>query len=223
MRSAVLLLLGLVQAGAAVPSVVHAGPGEPYRWVDPPAAVAPANVAPQGRLAEVPAGPDAMVPVEVWTPDLQATVAIGGGPLRVAPGRTSIPVAITPRSTTGLAPLPRSAIAAGNVYEVSVGERVTGTLVLATAHEPTGALFSEDGRAWTAVELVASTAVEARVDYRGAGLYLATTDHASTELPAGPGGAGGVPTWVVLVVLAAALVTLAVAAGTRTSSRNAGG
>jgi hypothetical protein len=185
--------------------ILHAGPGAPYRWSEPPPEVAGTNVAPAGRTADV------VRPGEVWTPDLQAT-------LDLPAAGASVHVTMSPRSTAGLAAPPRGTFADGNVYDVRVGDGLDGVgdgrLLLQTPHQATAVVFSVDGTSWTALDADVVSATEVDVAFQGSGLYLALTDHGSALAGAATAGAG-VPLWSVVVLLAVS------AAATRSSWRSA--
>jgi hypothetical protein len=196
------LLLAVPSAAAA-----HTGPLAAYRWVNPPSEVAAANTPPLSRQADLPAQRDRLLATDVWTGDLQATLALSETMLP-ARDRVAVSIAITPLDAAGLGAVPAPLSADGNAYDIAlrdgdedVGPLATpGRVILDVPHQATAVLFSPDGTRWTRLTPTATSASQVEATFGGPGFYLAATDHSLLGAPNGSSGMSG-PLLAALVVL----------------------
>jgi hypothetical protein len=124
---------------------VHPTDDESYRWVAPPADRAAANVAPEGRVASVPAG---SAVDSVWTPDLQVVLRWQAGSL--APGEATS-IEVTPLDPADLEPLPGAQEPDGNAYRIELAPAPEAPLVLQlrVPHDAEDLWWSADGTSWS--------------------------------------------------------------------------
>ncbi|HWD08505.1 MAG TPA: hypothetical protein VHA57_05350 [Actinomycetota bacterium] len=98
-----------------------------YRWVHPPAPLAPENTPPDSLSAGVPLTPGGSPAKDVVTGDGQVLVQLPQGVFATMPGQTSVRIEITPVNPATVPALPPRITVQGNVYRIT------------TAYEPSGA------------------------------------------------------------------------------------
>ncbi|MBW3663719.1 MAG: hypothetical protein KY469_11520 [Actinobacteria bacterium] len=165
MTIAATLVLSIVPAEGHLPSAADA-----YRWVDPPSGIAPTSPA-EARRAQVPAEVFAAGRADVWTPDLQAIVALGA----TATGGGAAHVSLSPIAPARLPALPASLVPNGNAYRVEVstpGWRPAGVELRLATPFPAASMWSLEGGRW--IELDGSTGPDrVSAPVGGTGVFLA--------------------------------------------------
>jgi len=105
-------------------------PPSTYRWVNPPRALAAANQPPTVTHASIKMGPTGSVATGISTDDGQLVLGMAAGAVAVHAGDTSVAVTITPLDPATLpSTVPRPYRADGNVYDVAMVYRPSGTPV----------------------------------------------------------------------------------------------
>jgi hypothetical protein len=183
-------------------------PPQPYRWVDPPEALAAQNQPPLAGTGEVPLGPDGSDPGQALTGDGQARLVLPEGVFPPRDGASAVSITITPLAPDTAAPPPEGLAFQGNAYRFEAeyvpaggsAEPVRTANVL--LHYPSRAtvLLRLDGSAWRRLP---SQDVPSNL------LIFANSDRLGTFVAAGPPADGGGGS--LLVVLAsggAALLAL---------------
>ena len=221
-RRAFLWALALLLALPAT-AYAHPDPLAPYRWVAPPRDVAPGNIAPLARTANVPAERDRLPATEVWTGDLQAVLALAESPLP-ARDRTTVSVALVPRDAAPFGRVPAPLTAAGNAYEVTVLDSdgpiaATGRLTLAAPQAPTAVLFSPDGSSWTTLDSTSPEPNHVEAAFERPGYYLAAAERPRAASPSAAGVSG--LALLLLVALPIAAVAGLVIVGRRSARHRA--
>lgn len=134
-----------------------------YVWVDSPDDASPRGVA-QGRQAVVDAGLFLGGRAEVWTPDLQAIVAL--------PTSSTVAVSLTPEAPSGDVPLPTGRHPSGNAHTVElVGQFDGATVVLRPPHMVTD-IARWDGTRWVLTLVTPDADGRVAVPWAGAGPYV---------------------------------------------------
>jgi hypothetical protein len=184
-----------------------AGPAVPYRWVDPPKALAPGNQPPSSISAKVPMGSGGSKAAAVSTSDVQITLVVTQGMISASSGATQAGVRLDPLAPKGFPPAPSGLRLAGNVYRIRgtylpskkpfTGFTHPGTAVLiypqlATVHS-TGheMLYSADGRRWQLLgtqDIVGLVQVQAKIPGTG---YVAVAGRPRNPAASTATSAGG--------------------------------
>jgi hypothetical protein len=199
-------------------------PPEPYRWVDPPAALAGSNQKPTPGTFTVELTPNGSKTAVLTTDDAQITLIVAKGAFPGSSGDTYVEVKLTPIAPSEVAaPDPPLAIA-GNVIRVEATYQPSGTpvevgsgarIVLvypfsANQHGSHVVVESADGKTWTSLDtndLPSIQQVDALIDTLG---YVAVARNpTATTAPPASGGGGST---VAAIAIGAGLVILAVAA-----------
>jgi len=217
----------------------------PYRWVNPPPALADGNEPPTpGDFTIAFAGPKSEAGVFTTT-DQQATVVLSRGAIARAEGADSVHLTTTPLDPATLTAAPDDLSVLGNAYQVSAsydpgGAPVAGldapSLVVLTypAVVTHGAkrtlLFSPDGTTWTKLKTTdnpSSFQASGTITELNGFFEVAANGPVSIPPSSGPGGGGAAGggsalPWIVIgaaVVVAGVLVALRLRAGSRANSR----
>jgi len=199
-------------------------PPEPYRWVDPPAALAGTNQKPSPGTFTVELTPNGSKTAVLTTDDAQITLIVAKGAFPSPDGDTYIEVKLTPIAPSDVsAPDPPLEIA-GNVIKVEASYQPSGKPVTvgngarivlvypfsANQHGSHLVVESADGTAWTSLDsndLPSIQQVDALIDTLGY-VAVARNPNATTAPPASSGGGST----VAAIAIGAGLVILAVAA-----------
>lgn len=206
-------------------------PVVPYRWVDPPPALAAANEEPTRLETEVRLGPGGSQAFALSTSDVQATLVMTKGLVRPETDATHVRVRIEPLAAARFPAAPPGLAIAGNVYRVEgtyepVDEpagRFTApakaVLVYpadatqhSTGHEM---LYSSDCERWERLDTIEVIGLQqAESSIRGFG-YVAVAGRPNRQGggPAGEGSSTTLPT--VLIVLAGSLALVAIGLAAR--------
>lgn len=91
-------------------------PPPPYRWVNPPAAFAADNEAPQGTTKTFDLSGERSPSQAISSEDTQASIVFSDGALEVPAGATAVEVTITPLDTEPLPSAPKGFVVEGNAY-----------------------------------------------------------------------------------------------------------
>jgi len=138
----------------------------PYRWVQPPPALAAGNRKPASLRATIDLNPQTGSEANVWTTsDAQASLGLDTGAIPPVPGQTSVKLVISPLAPGRSLTLPAGLALVGNVYRISLtygpsAKEIakfakSGVLVLAYPAPPNAASYghvmmkSSDGTTWT--------------------------------------------------------------------------
>lgn len=176
MRSRRSLLVGFVAAGALYvlaalltmslgrtvrPLYEGIGPSSPYRWVHPPPAFKPTNVAPVAvsESFDLPSGGSPEEPA--GSGDGQLALTLPAGAIPSSPGHTTVLVSVTPVDPAKLGRLPAGLYSDGNAYLVAAFYD-PGMARIATSAQPIDAVIREpvssvafltstDGKSWVRV------------------------------------------------------------------------
>jgi hypothetical protein len=197
--------------------------GVDYRWVDPPAALAPTNVPPSGAEFDLRFRGGASEADVVFTPDNQVTLVAPESMVTDDRART-LRLAVTPDAPSSVAPLPGDLEPFGNVIRIEATITPGGnverfdaamTVVLvypatpnlhATEHE---LLWSADGTAWTPLDTTDSIgAQQAQGEIDAPGFVVVggvPTAAPSGDGAEGPGAANPLST-ILLIVAGSSLL-----------------
>jgi hypothetical protein len=234
-----IVVVGLYVASAAVsghlsplarrPLLDGTLPPQPYRWVDPPAALAADNEPPTPGTFDVALGPSGSKTAVFTTDDAQVTLILAKDALATAPDQRSVQVTITPLAAKDVGEPEAPLLLAGNAVRIEAAYQPSGDAVDAVAAETARVVLvypfalnehgghsvvgSADGRTWRELEtndLPSILQADALIDVLG---YVAVArDPTATSAPsASPeGSAGG--SAVATIAIVAGLVVLAGAA-----------
>jgi hypothetical protein len=212
---------GALSLFARGPLLDGLGPAAPYRWVDPPAALAEGNRQPESGSFEVRLGGGGSRASVFLTPDAQVTVIVPKGAFDAEPGQIQVELAIDPVDPASLSPPGDGLHAFGNAYRLTAsyvpsGDRVpdlAAPLDLILLYPVTPDLTSAqhrlatstDGTAWTEQEGTdAHAQQQAEGPMRDLG-YVMVVGRLGSAPSAGPsatGGGSGSPLRTVLLVAA---------------------
>ncbi|MGH2718022.1 MAG: hypothetical protein ACRDJU_05540 [Actinomycetota bacterium] len=201
------MALGLV---AGVPLFDGLTPPPLYRWVDPPAPLAPENNAPNSQAQVVPL--PVATAANVGTFDGQVAVQLPAGAFAPAPGQTGVRVDLEPVGPGGVPRPPPGQSVQGNVYRVAVTYEPSGQT--ATALSPFNVQLRypvqatkvayNAGNGWQLLNTISEPASQELLGtgVRGSGLVAAVLTGVAPVKPA------RVPSWAFLAI-GAALVLVA--------------
>jgi len=209
-------------------------PGAAYRWVDPPAELAPDNLPPSAATFVLRFRVGASEADVVFTPDNQVTAVATEGVVRDRNAR-ELRLSLTPEAPSSVAPLPGDLEPFGNVVLVEAETEPGGpiesfdevlTLILvypatanlhATAHE---LLWSADGRSWMSLDTTDSTAQQqAQAEIEAPGYVV--VGGVPTAAPAVDGEADGGRNTLSTILLVAAGASLLIGIGLLIRARGA--
>ena len=192
------ILIGRGHLAARRPLLDGFAPPPPYRWVQPPPALAATNKKPVGGRFTLDLDPQTGTSANVFTTkDTQASIALGQGAIRPLSGDTSVGITITPLATTGFGSPPPAWTIAGNVYQITAAYEPSGTPVR-TLHEAAQivltypgvqgvhyshvVLASQDRKTWTAITGIDSSFQELIQVYASTLGYFAVGRSASGSI-----------------------------------------
>jgi hypothetical protein len=191
------------------------GNTSPYRWVTPPAALAPNNVAPRPNDTDVPLSATGSEQSGAQSEDNQVVLNLAPNAVPPHPPDASVRIHIEPLDPAYLGAVPQGLRANGNAYRVTMTYEPSGlpattitapgNVLLKIPLAAAGLLYSADGRTWTNIgkQIVAQQPVVG-APFNAPGWFLGAT-HALPPSSSG-GGSGGVVIVAVLVgILALAL------------------
>lgn len=198
-------------------------PPAPYRWVDPPADLAPTNLEPASEESEVELGNRGSVTAIVSTDDAQVTLVLPRGAFPAAQGERRVRVRIEPLAPDEVDPPEMPLRILGNVYRLranyvpsddpaSLAAEARVVLVypfVATDHSEHAVLVSADGVTWSAVETNDFRSIQQAdgpIETLG---YVAAAQTGTRASPT-PGAAGGTDAATIAIVVG--LVALAAGA-----------
>ncbi|MBV8305186.1 MAG: hypothetical protein JOZ04_13325 [Acidimicrobiia bacterium] len=213
----VLAIAGTLPFGHNVrPLFEGIGPPPSYRWVKPPAALAPGNLPPAPNDTDIAMTPTGSQQSGTQSEDTQLVLNLAPNAVPPHPPDTAVRIHIEALDPAKLGPVPPEFRANGNAYRVTMTYQPSGTpattitapgnILLIVPLPPAGLLSSPDGQAWTNIgkQTVAGQPIVGG-PFSAVGLYLGAT-HPQTASAGGGGGSGGVIIVAVLVgVLALAL------------------
>jgi hypothetical protein len=212
---------------------------QPYRWVNPPSSLAPANKPPdrgEFTVAFSNGKSDAGV---FATNDQQASVVLSLAAIPTATGATSVHMTIDPLDPATVGSLPDDLHPLGNAYRIRATYEPGGQAVTRFSRAPLLLMvypalvshgldraieYSPDGKAWTKLKTtVDATNLQASTNPRSLNGYFEVATRgavsASGTPSPGPGGGGGGSSPVAWIVIAAAIVVAAALAVVRLRSR----
>jgi hypothetical protein len=224
-----LVLAGLYAALAAVsghlsplargPLLDGIGPPQPYRWVDPPPALAAANRPPSSGVFHVPLKANGSDPEVFVTSDNQVTVIVPQGAFDAKAGQIEVRLSVNPLDPSTLSSPAGNVTIFGNAYRLRATYQPSGETaplalpldvimlypVTAELHASVHQLYtSPDGEIWTAQEgsdSLAQQQAEGPMPALG-DVMVAGKPGASTTGPS-PTGSSGSSTAIILLVVAA--------------------
>jgi hypothetical protein len=238
-RPSTALLIGvgivlLYLAGAAVsgrasilarrPLLDGLAPPTPYRWVNPPPALAAGNKAPAATRFTVQLAAGGSRLGAFSTGDGQVNLVLSEGAVPARAGQTAVEVRVDPVDPATLGPVPAGLVVAGNAYRVQAAYRPSGRTVGTLAGQSSVALVypllttavanpaghqllsSADGRGWQALgstDTPGSHQVSA---------HLARTGYLQVGVPPAAGGSGGDSRSRILLLASGVAVVIVVAA-----------
>jgi hypothetical protein len=221
----VLYLAGAALSGRASllarrPLLDGLAPPMPYRWVEPPPALAANNKAPASLRFEVKLGASGSQLGAFATSDGQVSLVLAEGAVPARPGQSSVGASVEPVDPATLGPVPADLVVAGNAYRIQAAYRPSGDRVealggrssvglvyplLATPVANPGGhvvLASADGRAWRRLQSTDTPGVH----QVSAGLDRTGYVVAAVPPGTGAGSRGGGPSRVLLFAAAAAVL-----------------
>jgi hypothetical protein len=202
------------------------GPAQPYRWVNPPPALAASNQPPSSLVGSVPLTPDGSLTASFISSDAQITIIVTKGSFAGHDKDTSVRLDVAPEDPSTLAPLGGGLEPFGNAYRIAATYLPSKTPVSSLEHPldvvllyPATAelhaaqhtlLFSPTGQAWTqqdSKDIALQQQVEAKTPVLG---YVVVGGVPSavpiTVSPGAASGGGANPVVIGLVVAAACLL-----------------
>jgi hypothetical protein len=200
-------------------------PAVPYKWVDPPRALAATNQEPSSGTFQVELTPNGSKTQVLTTDDAQVTLILSKGAFAASKGDTYVQVTLTPLAPKAVTAPQAPLKILGNVIQLQATYQPSGNAAplqarsgrivlvypLVVGVHAHAIVSSTDGKTWTTPDtndLPSIQQADALIDGLG---YAAV---ASTPAPATPstsgGGGGGSSTATIVIV--GALIVLAVAA-----------
>ena len=219
---------GAAGSGALSPAVRRPlldglAPPSPYRWVNPPAALAEQNRPPAAGRFEVAMRAKGSRLGAFSTSDAQFNVIFSENAFSPSRGQTTVVADVAPLDPGSLGPVPAGLLAAGNAYRLQARYAPSNRPVQAFAGEVSATLayplpglplsaahtlvYSRDGRAWVTVDTSdAPGAHTATGRVPGPGYLLVAVPPA----PAYPDAAGGRLRWLLALILPGVVIATVV-------------
>jgi hypothetical protein len=213
------------------------GPAQPYRWVNPPPALAASNKPPSSLVSSVPLTPDGSLTASFISSDAQITVIVVKGSFAAHGKDTSVRLDVTPEDPSTLGALGGGLEPFGNAYRIAATYLPSKTTVTSLAHPldvvllyPATAelhaaqhalLFSPTGEAWTQADSK-DIALQQQVEAKSPVLGYVVVGGVPSPVPitVSPGTtSGGRTTTVVIGLVVAAVCLLLVGLGLMLRSR----
>jgi hypothetical protein len=211
-------------------------PPAPYRWVDPPADLAPTNVEPVSETSEVELGNRGSVTAILSTDDAQVTVVLPRGAFPEARRQRGVRVRIEPLAADEVEPPDPPQRILGNAYRlranyVPSGEpaplEIDARVVLVypffpTDHGEHAVIASADGETWSAVETNDFRSIQQAdgpIETLG---YVAVAQTGTTPTPT-PGAENGADVATIAIVVGLVALAAGAAFALRPSGRNGRG
>jgi hypothetical protein len=216
---------GHISTMARGPLLDGLGPLTPYRWVNPPAALASTNQQPSSCVCTLKLGPNGVLGFVLITSDNQVTVVVDDGAIGPHPGDTTVRFLIQPEDPATFSPPPGTGVVTfGNAVKLSATYEPSGTPVehldkpldVILAHPVTATLkptvldiyWSNSGKTWTKLDSTDSAVaqqVEAPV-VRQLGLIQAAGVPAPLPLPRSSPGSGHLAIWGAVAAVCVLLI-----------------
>ena len=223
---------GALSLAARRPLLDGLAPPSPYRWVNPPPALAGQNKPPAAGRFEVPMRAKGSQLGAFSTSDAQYDVIFGENAFAPSRGQTTVVADVTPLDPGSLGPVPTGLLAAGNAYRLKAryapskraiqafaGE-VSATLAYPLPGLPVSAahtlVYSRDGRAWVTVDTSDAPGPHTATGrVPGPGYLLVAVPPA----PAYPDAAGGRLRWLLVLILLGVIIATVVYLRRRANGR----
>jgi hypothetical protein len=192
-------------------------PAVPYKWVDPPRALAATNQEPSSGTFQVELTPNGSKTQVLTTDDAQVTLILSKGAFAASKGDAYVQVTLTPLAAKSVtAPEPPLEIL-GNVIQVQATYQPSGTTAplearagrivlvypLVVGVHGHAIVSSTDGKSWTTTDtndLPSIQQADALIDGLG---YAAVASAPAPATPSASGGASGGSSTATIVIVAA--------------------
>jgi hypothetical protein len=207
------------------------GPAQPYRWVNPPPALAAANQPPSSLVGSVPLTPQGSLTTSLISSDGQVTVIVAKGSIGAHGKDISAKISVSPEDPATLGALGGGLKPFGNAYRIDATYLPSKTPVTELArpidvvllypatsdlHASSHTLLSSpSGQGWTTLHSK-DIALQQQVEANTPTLGYVVVGGIPTPVPitVSPGGStGGGPTTIVVGLIVAAVCLLLVGLG----------
>ncbi len=210
-------LSGRLSVLARQPLLDGLAPLPPYRWLEPPASLRSTNKPPLSGTSSVRIRAGKSEAGVFWTDDYQAAIVLSKGAIPSRRGQSSITLTLNPIPAGTVGPPPPGQRFNGNVYRIRGVYKpdggtvrrlsvATAVVLMYPAHTGSGhhaLLQSTDGKAWRALPTADSPPQQqvASQDVHQLGYFVVSINAANGE----PGSGA---TWLVVVIVATAIVAV---------------